>query len=323
MTGMVNRNRSSVHGHRPTRSFRGSGRNAGPGAAEPAPQAWTAVRDWLAVIVPPTTLVTALAFWFGYTFTSARTSYVGVDASILQFSTTDYLVRSAEPIIVPAAVLLALFLAAIGAHALIDGWTRAQAGHRTVRTISAALGLLGLLLLLLGIQLMFVPPPPWTHYLAPPALLGAGSTFAGYGFYTLRTAARRADPRKERRSIPSWEKSGYVVLGLLVILSLFWATTSYAGALGRGRALAGEQRLSTNPSVVLYSKLSLALTSPVLETRIDTPDSLYKFRYTGLRFMFHSTDKYFLYPEGWTRSKGAIIVLEDDPNIRLEFKAGS
>jgi hypothetical protein len=161
------------------------------------------------------------------------------------------------------------------------------------------------------------------HYLAPPALLGVGSIFAGYGYYTLRTTARQADPRQDHRSIPSWEKSGYVVITLLLILSLFWATTSYAGALGRGRALAGEQRLAASASVVVYSKLSLALASPVIETRIDTPDSQYRFRYSGLKFMLHSADKYFLYPEGWTRSRGAIIVLEDDPNIRLEFKAGS
>jgi hypothetical protein len=266
-------------------------------------------------------LVTALTFWFGYTYASAQSFYLGIDASILKFSTTDYLVRSAEPVIVPAAVLLATFLAAIGAHALVDLCIRARPGNPVLRAGSLVLCILGCLLLLLGLRTMFVGLPG-IHYLVPPMILGAGAACAGYGFYALRTTGRRSELPSGRRGIPIWEKGGYVLVSLLVILSLFWATTSYAGALGRGRAQSLERNLSTSPSVVVYSKKSLALAPPVIEARISTPDSEYSFRYSALRFGIHSANKYFLFPEGWTRSAGTIVVLEDNLDIRLEFKAG-
>jgi|RhiMetStandDraft_4_1073278.scaffolds.fasta_scaffold01036_5 hypothetical protein len=282
---------------------------------------WTAVRDWVAVIVPPTTLVTALAFWFGYTYTSARTFYLGIDASILEFSVTDYLVRSAEPVIVPAAVLLSIFLTAVGAHSLVDLCIRTRTDSRLLKVGSLALCVLGCLSLLLGLRMMFVVLPG-IHYLVPQALLGGGAASAGYGYYSLRTIGRRSDSASQRRSMPLWEKGGYVVISLLVVLSLFWATTSYAGALGRGRAQALEQNLSASPSVVLYTKKSLAIAAPVVETRLTAPDSEYGFRYSGLRFIAHTANKYFLFPDGWTRAQGTVVVLEDTPEIRLEFKAG-
>lgn len=324
---MVSQNRNSVRfSQRKTRHYTGGATASPSNGTQPGPEqgqgTWTAVRDWLAVIVPPTTLVTALAFWFGYTYTSAQSFYLGIDVSILEFSTTDYLVRSAEPVIVPAAVLLAIFIAAIGAHALVDLCIRVRPGNPILRAGSLLVCSAGCLLLLLGLRTMFVLLPG-IHYLVPPTLLGGGAACAGYGFYALRTMGRRSELTGERRRIPIWEKGGYVVVSLLVILSLFWATTLYAGALGRGRAQSLERNLNLSPSVVVYSKKSLALAPPVSETRISTPDSEYGFRYSGLRFGTHSAHKYFLFPDGWTRSEGSIVVLEDNPDIRLEFRAGN
>lgn len=323
---MVSQNRSSIRKN-PKRSNpyeRAAAlhrRRTMPNDSEQGQRTLTAVRDWVAVIIPPTTLVTALAFWFGYTYTSARTFYLGIDASVLEFSTTDYLVRSAEPVIVPAAVLLAIFLAAIGAHAFMDLCIRTRPDSRLLRAGGLTICVLGFVLLLLGLRTMFVVLPG-IHYLVPPILLGGGAACAGYGFYACRTIMRRLDSDATRRIIPLWEKGGYVVVSLLVVLSLFWATTLYAGALGRGRAQSTEKNLATSPSVIVYSKKPLSLPPPVLETRLTTPDAEYGVRYSGLRFLAHSAHKYFLLPDGWTRAAGTVVVLEDTPDIRLEFKAG-
>jgi hypothetical protein len=274
----------------------------------------------VAVIIPPTTVVSALAFWFGYTYTSARTFYLGIDASVLEFSTTDYLVRSAEPVIVPAAVLLGIFLAAVGTHAVVDLCIRVRPDSIPLRAGALFLCVAGCVSLILGLRTMFVVVPG-LHYLVPPILLGVGAAGAGYGFYISRRLLHAYSPA-ERRIIPLWEKGGYVVVTLFVILSLFWATTSYAGALGRGRAQATEKNLATSPSVILYSKKPLSLPTSVQETPLTTPNAQYVVRYSGLRFLAHSANKYFLLPDGWTRATGTVVVLEDTPDIRLEFKAG-
>src|SRR5690348_12442394 len=68
----------------------------------------------LSLFVAPPTLVVALAFWFGWRLTNTRSEYFGIDSSTLGFSTSDYLLRSADAIFVPIAVaLLLIFLATI------------------------------------------------------------------------------------------------------------------------------------------------------------------------------------------------------------------
>lgn len=109
------------------------------------------VRDWLTVIIPPTTLITALGFWYGYSFTNARLHDLGIDASILQLSTTDYLVRSVDPFIAPAAVVSTLLLGVLGFHTLVDPLIQTRSGSRMLRTGSLILFIVGSMALLAGI----------------------------------------------------------------------------------------------------------------------------------------------------------------------------
>jgi hypothetical protein len=278
--------------------------------------------EWLAAVVPPTTLFTALAFWFGYVFTSARTAYFGIDASTLEFSTIDYLLRSADAVVLPAVVFLAIVLGTIGMHALMLFIVRRGRGIKWIGIGCLALSVLGTILLAVGIRSMFAAVPGFSHYLATPVLLGGGAAFAAYGFYIVRTMGRLFGPDRQPYDVPLWERGGYVVVAMLIILSLFLATTLYAAALGRGKSQALEQNLRSRPSVVLFSKQSLALPDAVAVTRLDTPDSAYRFRYTGLRLLIRSASKYFLLPEVWSQETGTVIILEDTAEIRLEFQAG-
>jgi hypothetical protein len=106
------------------------------------------------------------------------------------------------------------------------------------------------------------------------------------------------------------------------LISLFWGTSLYAGALGRGRAMGLERNIVSRPAVTIYSKASLALASPVEETRIDAPHAEYRYLYTKLRLVIRSNGKYFLLPEGWTHQCGTAIVLQESPDIRFEFQPG-
>ncbi len=119
-----------------------------------------------------------------------------------------------------------------------------------------------------------------------------------------------------------WEKLGYVSVVLLVVVALFWACSSYAGALGTGRSRDYAQDLNRRPSVTVYSVHSLALGRSVTEERISALDSKYGFKYTGLKFVTLSSGKYFLLPADWSRSAGVAIVLDESAEYRVEFEPG-
>ena len=67
----------------------------------------------LARVIAPTTLITALFFYFGWAFTFERYRYFGVDQSVLSLSTKDYLLRSIIPAFEPLRGLLLFSLCSI------------------------------------------------------------------------------------------------------------------------------------------------------------------------------------------------------------------
>lgn len=277
--------------------------------------------EWAVVALPPTTLLTALAFWFGYVFTAARVDYLGIDVSTLGFSTADYLVRSIDALIVPAIVLLVVWLLVLGMHAVLWPVVVARPRTRTAGAGLVALTVLGVVAMALSLRFVFVALPAEV-YLLPPVLLGAGSLCAAYGVRGMG-AARQHRGMPARSGVPGAPgKGARTIFTALVVISLFWGTSLYAGALGRGRAMSLEHHLTSRPSVTVYSKASLSLAPPVRESRITTPEAEYRFVYTGLRLVIRANGKYFLLPEKWVHGTGAAIVLQESSDIRFEFRSG-
>ena len=60
----------------------------------------------VAAVIAPTTLITALAYYFGYRRERAFAGFSGIDVSALNFTTTDYVLRSVDALFVPAVVVL-------------------------------------------------------------------------------------------------------------------------------------------------------------------------------------------------------------------------
>jgi hypothetical protein len=291
---------------RPRAGGRKDGRVAerAPDSPTVAPRVRSAL-ELIGLIVAPTTLLTALAYYFGWTFTNARASYFGIDPSTLGFSTQDYILRSADALFVPLAVLVLAALAAVAIHSLVRTGLQQRRFRDAILQASWACGAAGSVLLVLGIVAMFRPLPFPTYYLFAPVSPGLGALLLAYAVY-LR-----------------WGWLSPVAVGLvlsLVVLSGFWAASKYADALGRGRATRLAGSLSTRPSVVLYSKQRLQLGVP--ETRFNSRDSAYAFRYTGLRLLVRSGGKYFLLPYDWSREHGVAIVLPDTDEVRMEFRPG-
>lgn len=303
---------------RPSRS--GAVRRKGPVAATTGADLSHTIVQWFAIIAPVTTVATALAFWFGWTMTATRTAYFGIDQSILEYSTVDYLLRSADAIMVPAISILLISLVCIGIHAFTASIIGRSRLYPYIFFGAWTVLCAGVLITALGVWVMFEEPPFATPFLFEPAALGTGVALSAYAFWVLRRLATSDGDRPMRLSM--WEKLGYVCAVLLVVLALFWACSLYAGALGTGRSREYARELAKRPSVVVYSVQSLALASPVREDRIPDPDAKYHFKYTGLKFVTRSADKFFLLPEGWRRGTGVAIILDDNPEYRVEFLTG-
>jgi hypothetical protein len=276
----------------------------------------------LSLFIAPPTFIIALLFWFGWTMTNARAAYFGIDSSMLGLSTDDYLLRSADAAFVPIAVILVILLIAIALHGLIRSAIMTGRSLEAVRRGAISGAVLGLVLTSLGVWAMFEPLPFATNYLVPPVILGAGPSLIAYSTWTLRHPTR-SDNKAAARTVPAWERSGYVIAVALALLGVFWASSLYANALGLGRAQALAATLPSRPAVTVFSVKSLDIQAAgITVTRITDESSEYKYQYSGLRLLIYSANKYFLVNKNWSPEQGITIVLQDTPDIRLEFVSG-
>lgn len=168
----------------------------------------------------------------------------------------------------------------------------------------------GAVALALGICAAVFGLPDWPSYLVPPLLPAAGILLIALSSRLDRPTATAAPPDTIRR----------VLVAGVVVVSLFWATSEYADALGRGRAKAIALDLKKVPAVVVFSDSRLWLTRPgVRERVVGPPRSRYRFRYDGFRFVIRSGGSYFLLPDCWTSCRGAVVVLPESVGLRFEF----
>jgi hypothetical protein len=271
------------------------------------------VRTVVGLVLGQLGAVTALAFYFGWVRTSAYLQYFGLDTSMVDFSTADYVLRSVGAAYWPLMWLGLLVVLALAAHARIcavlarDG-TR---GDRHLATIAAVgVGLLGVAVAGLFDVWIFPPRIP-----VIPLLLTAGFALIAYSW-----ALHSIRPAPGEASLVA--KAQIVALCGLIAGGLFWAWGSYANTVGERTAQQTADALADRTEVPVFSARRLALSGPGVHVdRIDDEESLYRFRYTGLRLLLRSDDRYFLLPKDWERGQGSVFVLSESDEVRLEFFA--
>lgn len=242
---------------------------------------------------------------------------------MLGFSAQDYIVRSADALFIPLGALVLAALLCLILHLFVLRESRHHPDR--LRFVAKALVALGAVLLGIGIASVFwAVPLVGRAYLLGPLSPGVGVLLIWYSFYLLIVIVPGNKGASLRPSMPRWFPSASLGIVLsAILLSLFWTTTEYARALGRGRARLLSQDLSALPRATIYSKDGLALTGPGIEEALIGGDgAAYNYRYTGLRFFIRSDMKYFLLPEQWSRQQGSAIVLSETVEIRLEFQPG-
>lgn len=273
--------------------------------------------ETVGLVAAPAALVTAILYWFGLELTGGRAGYFGLTTGTLGLSTTDYLVRGTEAGIVPLVVLFVVVLVAVVVHLAISRLAVSRGGATWFRrglvgALVLATGLLGV-----GTSGVFVAlPAPFDGYLLPAALLSVSPILA---LYLVALIRGRPEPTSE-----GWFRIAGVAAVALSVLGVFWATSLYADALGRGRAQQLAGNLAAQPRVIVYSERSLALDPATVSTqRLPVSDQeRFTYRYSGLRLLLQSDVRYFLVPDSWTRTSGTVIVLTESPDVRVEFAPG-
>jgi hypothetical protein len=274
---------------------------------------------WLAGTVgAPTALLTALLFYFGRQHAFGYYRYFGVNFTVLDLSTEDYLVKSADGLFVPLIAIAVLSLLALAGLRLLHA---RQVAHPDSRlALVAALGILTVAVGLLVVATVALLDPD--AFIGVPGLpgllLAVGALLGAYARKLLRAVLAR---RTSRATTPAWTTiAEWAGVFVLVSLGLFWAVGDYSYSVGTTRAQQTAAELAAEPVAVLYSAERLSLRAPgVEESPCADPEAAYRFRYHGLKLVQQSGDHYFFLPAGWSPTDGVAIVIPRSDSLRLEF----
>lgn len=290
------------------------GVTVGPSAEERAAAALPELTKVLGAVVAPTSMVTALLYFFGWSHAYWFFHYLGVDSSLLGFGTTDYLMRSIDALFVPMTVAAVGGLAVLWGHTLLRSRLAAGARPRLLPRLLPVMAGTGLVLAFGGLWSAV------THTflsdiigLAPLCLAGGVCLLV----YTLRLRPHLAGTPPPGPTVRAFE---WVMVFVLVGLCVFWAEVDYSAAAGQTRARQFVAELPAQPPVVLYSEKDLGLAGPgITVTRCQDPRAAYPFRYDGLRLVTQPGNQYLLLPAAWSVHDGVAILLPRTDSVRLEF----
>lgn len=268
-------------------------------------------------VVAPTTLVTGLLFYFGWSFTYWYFHYLGVNSTLLGSSSQDYLMRSVDALFVPVTVAAVVGLVVLWTRAVVpqklssDAWARVERQRVSVST--------GLGLLLVGVAGSAVVSGVARDnlFLIAPLSLVLGVLLLSYAVHSIRVAR---GPQRRTEGVDVQALAEWAAVFALVGVGLFWAVSDYAAAVGTLRARQTVALLPEEPHATLYSERSLDLTGPgVSEVRCTGAEAAYEFRYDGLVLVLQSGGQYLLLPRHWTRGTAPAAVVPEGGSTRLEF----
>jgi hypothetical protein len=234
----------------------------------------------LGAVAAPTTLLAALLYFFGYQQAYHFYDHFGVHHSLLDLSTQYYLLRSVEGMYPPLSWLATATLVALWCYRLLRARLSDSAWRALLRALAPVAAVVGLALVGFALAAVF-DPGAVQHLVGLPGVGLAAGVLLLISVPRLRNAARGPSPAG---AVAEW-----IAAFVLVSLGLFWAVGDYSGAAGRSRALDFQARLPALPEVTLFSADGLALPESV--PRTPCTDSIYRYRYDGLRLVVQSVPR--------------------------------
>jgi hypothetical protein len=302
--------------------------------------------SFAATIIAPVTVLSAVLFYFGYVSSRAQYQYFGVDVDTIGLSTQDYVIRSPQPLLVPLLVLtlvgvggLVLHTATrrrIGTIVADTGTDAAQALAEARRRAQRAVAT-GVAVVVSGVVLLFAYPylRDWALYnLVTPLLIALGGATIAYAAHVLNLLAahtRSGPARPDAVGALAVRGATGLLIGIVIVASIFWATATVAQWSGRGIAHYDAEHLDRFPSVILDTKERLYLTNGcrhpanprgacIEETALPSqPGQGYRFRYRHFRLLIQGHDRMFLVPDVWS-STNSTLVVPLDGSVRIQFQ---
>ncbi|TFV86290.1 hypothetical protein [Blastococcus sp. CT_GayMR16] len=267
-------------------------------------------------VVAPATLLTALLFQFGRLHSAGYFRHFGVNFTVLDLSTTDFLIVGADGLFVPLAGACVLALLLVWLHRFVLSRLSTGERHRVLHSLAPVAGLVGAVLLVLALlDLLTGVRLFWGDSEAGGISLAIGVLLVVYALRLVRIT--RNTPRRSASS----ELAEWGAAFLLVSVGLYWAVGSYAFGVGIGRAEQLQRALPFQPAAVLYSERSMSFdVTGVTEVRCADPEAAYRFRYDGLRLIRQAGNQYLLVAADWTRATGTAVLIPRGAGIRLEFR---
>lgn len=278
------------------------------------PQPGTDRWKWWVEVLTPTGMLIGLLYYFGYVTTDAWFRYFGLELSHVELSQQAIVLQSIAALYLPVGALFVLGLGVYLVRRALDGLLAKGWRPTWMRRGAVVAVIAGVLLLVRALVGVFIPGVARTEPIATsPLSLCAGVLLVAGGVDVMRRSGRKVPP-------PPRSPWSTAVVAALVVLGLFWATNSVAGAYGRGRAVAFARTLPDRAAVVLDTQERLFLVhGGVEETALSTePDAVYRYRYRNLRLIAASQGRLYLAPANWRVGAGTVIVLPDD-RVRLQF----
>ena len=264
-------------------------------------------------VIAPATLLTGIAFYFGWARTVAFDGYFGLDPGVVGYSTRDYVLTSLDPLFLPVLTVLVIAIAVVLVHGLVQRAHAKGTRPRELEWLRDLAAILGGVLFVFGALAVFGALPFSTPYLV-------GSLFPAIGVLLLAYAVGL---RRRLRGEAPLSTSARVLVGLLLALSLFWAAGLYAGTVGRNQARDLAAHLDRLPGVTLYSNADLPIAPRNGVVEQSAAAGAYRFGYTGLRLFTNVGQTLFLIPQKWQHSGGApLLVVPETDSLRVALTPG-
>jgi hypothetical protein len=281
-------------------------------------------------VLAPTTVITALLFWFGYVSTVAEYRYFGVPLDVVDLSTNELLLHGVEVMYVPLVLALLAVLAIAAVHGMVTWVLAAMARDLISRWIAALSAVIGLLLLFRSMVGIFVSTVAETEYPGgTPLALSLGPVCLLYGAWIWRSVALRqvrADGGASWFQGKAAEQLTKVIrptVAAVLVVGLFWAVNTFAAAYGSGRGELRAEGLEREPSVVVDTADPLTGVSPsstVQEFELSPrDDEIFRYRYEGLRLLTESNGRLFLVPAQWRSGDRWTLVVPYNDRIRVRL----
>lgn len=257
-------------------------------------------------VAAPVGAVTGFLLFFGWTYSGAFYGYFGINQRLLEYSVQDHLLQSAQPLFGTAVILLTV----VGVLWVLDRAT----GHLRQRPdrlggVARRMTLgVGLLAGAVGLSsALGLRPFPGVLSARTAALLMLIGTLV---LVRVRWHRERAGPAR---------RSERVLLGAATIVAVFWVAAVYANDAGSELAQYTDRNPARLPLATLFTDryIDLPGSSIVLDQQ-RSPEGTPLYRYTGLRLLTYSNDRWFLITGSYDGYRSTVTVLRDAPDLRVE-----